>query len=242
MGRFATKPAESQNSDLAGECSESRDDRFMPCRPASDLLHRPASYTPSVASPDSERCRRVEMCLFFGGEGRRLAPNPLPVRPRTSQALQHAWACRLLALTDLLYRPRCPATKPPVVLTSYLILSHLILSWFTSFRINCIRTASPFGAPSRPLGSRPAVTTLRFGGGLAIRQVGPAAWAFLRRPSPLVWLSRALLRTPRVVLGASQTRGRAPRPTLVASQPRGFPNLTGLGLVADADERAEDKL
>ncbi|KAF8754485.1 hypothetical protein RHS01_06073 [Rhizoctonia solani] len=49
-GRFATKPAESQNSDLAGACSESRDDRFMSCRLASDLLHRPASYTPSVAA------------------------------------------------------------------------------------------------------------------------------------------------------------------------------------------------
>ncbi|KAF8684587.1 hypothetical protein RHS04_01153 [Rhizoctonia solani] len=33
-----------------------------------------------------------------------------------------------------------------------------------------------------------------------------------------------------------------PRSTLAASQPRGFPNLTGLGLVADADERAEDNL
>ncbi|ELU37139.1 hypothetical protein AG1IA_08826 [Rhizoctonia solani AG-1 IA] len=35
--------------DLTGACSESRDDRFMPCRLASDLLHRLASYTPSVA-------------------------------------------------------------------------------------------------------------------------------------------------------------------------------------------------
>ncbi|ELU36522.1 hypothetical protein AG1IA_09436 [Rhizoctonia solani AG-1 IA] len=49
-GRFATKPAESQNSDLAGACSESRDDRFTSCQLASDLLHRPASYTPSVAA------------------------------------------------------------------------------------------------------------------------------------------------------------------------------------------------
>ncbi|KAF8714574.1 hypothetical protein RHS03_00363, partial [Rhizoctonia solani] len=49
-GRFAMKPAESQNSDLAGASSESRDDRFMPCRLASDLLHHLASYTGSAAA------------------------------------------------------------------------------------------------------------------------------------------------------------------------------------------------
>ncbi|ELU45928.1 sugar (and other) transporter domain-containing protein [Rhizoctonia solani AG-1 IA] len=36
--------------DLAGAYSESREDRFMPCRLASDLPHRLASYTPSTAA------------------------------------------------------------------------------------------------------------------------------------------------------------------------------------------------
>ncbi|QRW24072.1 The BTB (BR-C, ttk and bab)/POZ (Pox virus and Zinc finger) domain [Rhizoctonia solani] len=38
----------------------------------------------------------------------------------------------------------------------------------------------------------------------------------------------------------SQTRGRRPRSTLPASQPRGFPNLTGLDLVVDADKWVDD--
>ncbi|KAF8754533.1 hypothetical protein RHS01_05896 [Rhizoctonia solani] len=48
-GRFATKPAGTQNSDLAGACSESRGYRFMPCRLASDL-HCLVWYTPSAAA------------------------------------------------------------------------------------------------------------------------------------------------------------------------------------------------
>ncbi|KAF8680995.1 hypothetical protein RHS04_03639 [Rhizoctonia solani] len=90
--------------DLTGACSESREDRFMPCRLASDP-HRLASYTPSAAA---------RLCVSF-----------------------------------LSHQPSC-------------------------------------------------------------------------RSRELVWAAR-------------------PRSTLAASQPRGFPNLTGLGLVADADERTEDK-
>ncbi|ELU36543.1 hypothetical protein AG1IA_09430 [Rhizoctonia solani AG-1 IA] len=55
---FATKPAETQNRDLAGACSESRDyflgihkrDCFILCRLASDFLHCLASHTPSAAA------------------------------------------------------------------------------------------------------------------------------------------------------------------------------------------------
>ncbi|KAF8679834.1 hypothetical protein RHS04_04811 [Rhizoctonia solani] len=56
-GRFATRPVESQNSDLAEVCSDSREDRFMPCRLATDLPHRLASYEswfgPPTHEPDS---------------------------------------------------------------------------------------------------------------------------------------------------------------------------------------------
>ncbi|KAF8719239.1 WD domain, G-beta repeat, partial [Rhizoctonia solani] len=114
-GRFATKPVESRNSDLAGVCSESREDRFVPCRLATDLPHRLASYTPSAAA---------RLCVSF--------------------------------------------------------LSH---------------------TPSHKL-------------------------------RELVWAAH-----PRARLAVGR-----PRSTLAASQPRGFPNLTGLGLVAGEDERAEDKL
>ncbi|QRW23409.1 hypothetical protein RhiXN_08445 [Rhizoctonia solani] len=47
---FAAPQASSQNSDLARACSEQREDRFMPCRLASGLLRRLASYTPSTAA------------------------------------------------------------------------------------------------------------------------------------------------------------------------------------------------
>ncbi|KAF8680316.1 Homoserine dehydrogenase [Rhizoctonia solani] len=54
-----------------------------------------------------------------------------------------------------------------------------------------------------------------------------------------------LLKLSRELVWAAHPRARLavgrPRSTLAASQPRGFPNLTGLGVVADADERAEDK-
>ncbi|KAF8713210.1 hypothetical protein RHS03_00809, partial [Rhizoctonia solani] len=53
-----------------------------------------------------------------------------------------------------------------------------------------------------------------------------------RRSRKLVWAAH-----PRARLAVGR-----PRSTLAASHPWGFPNLTGLGLVADADERAEDKL
>ncbi|ELU37936.1 hypothetical protein AG1IA_08031 [Rhizoctonia solani AG-1 IA] len=51
FGCFASPQASSQNRDLAeSACGESGDYRFMPCRPASDLLHRPVSYTPSAVA------------------------------------------------------------------------------------------------------------------------------------------------------------------------------------------------
>ncbi|KAF8732521.1 hypothetical protein RHS02_07530, partial [Rhizoctonia solani] len=52
-----------------------------------------------------------------------------------------------------------------------------------------------------------------------------------RRSRELVWAAHP---RARLVVGR-------PRSTLAASQPRGFPNLTGLGFMASADERAEDK-
>ncbi|KAF8690369.1 hypothetical protein RHS03_08916, partial [Rhizoctonia solani] len=51
------------------------------------------------------------------------------------------------------------------------------------------------------------------------------------RSQELVWAAH-----PRARIAVGR-----PRSTLAASQPRGFPNLTGLGIVADAYERVEDK-
>ncbi|KAF8703053.1 hypothetical protein RHS03_06303, partial [Rhizoctonia solani] len=59
------------------------------------------------------------------------------------------------------------------------------------------------------------------------------------------FLSHPPSRRSRDPVRAAHPRARLavgrPRSTLAASQSRGFPNLTGLGLVADGDERAEDK-
>ncbi|ELU41636.1 hypothetical protein AG1IA_04333 [Rhizoctonia solani AG-1 IA] len=53
---FASPQASSQNSDLAGAYSESRDYCFLPCQPVSNPLHRLASYTPSTAT---------RLCVLF---------------------------------------------------------------------------------------------------------------------------------------------------------------------------------
>ncbi|ELU40519.1 hypothetical protein AG1IA_05451 [Rhizoctonia solani AG-1 IA] len=61
-GRFATKPAETQNRDLAGACRKSRDYCFTPCRlasdlPASGLAHTECRGTAGLGRPPTSQTR-----------------------------------------------------------------------------------------------------------------------------------------------------------------------------------------